>query len=99
MKIEYVGLKSAAPTPCTPLDAAYTITVSVKPPSTAIRTQAPIHRIHLPMPNDRIAAYPANQMKPSGNRYFQAPVRSKKKSLNTVTARSDTGPPSKSGID
>src|SRR3954449_1310339 len=99
MKIVYVGLKSPPLTPCTPLEMAYRTTVSVKPPSTPIRTQAPIVGIHLPMPNDRMAAHTANQMNASENRYFQAPVRSTKKSLNTVTARIVSVPPSQIGFD
>ena len=39
------------------------IVVSVKKPSMIIRDHAPIVGIHLPMPNDRIAATVPNQMK------------------------------------
>src|SRR3954454_10470082 len=75
------------------------ITVRVNPPSSAIRPHAPIVGIHLPMPKDRIAAHTANQMNASENRYFQTPVRSTKKSLNTVTARIVSVPPSQIGFD
>ena len=99
MKIPHVGLKSPVETPCTPWSSAYRTTVSVKPPSTAIRTKAPIVGIHLPMPKDRIAAHTANQMKASENRYFQMPVSGVKKSPNVVTARIVSVPPSQIGFE
>ena len=37
-------------------------TVSVNPPSTTTRTNAPIVGIHLPIENERIAAHTAIQM-------------------------------------
>src|SRR3954447_6744329 len=75
------------------------ITVRVKTASTAIRTQAPIVGIHLPTPNDRIAAHTANQMKASEKRYFQTPVSGVKKSPNVVTARIVSEPPSQIGFE
>src|SRR4051794_4014529 len=75
------------------------ITVATKPPSTTMRTHAPIVGIHLPIPNDRIAAHTANQMNPSAKMYFQAPVSGVKKSPNVVTARIVSEPPSQIGFD
>jgi hypothetical protein len=75
------------------------MTVSVNPPSSAIRLQAPIVGIHLPIPKERIAAHTANQMKAMQNRYFQTPVSGVKKSLNVVTARIVSVPPSQIGFE
>src|SRR4051794_13995204 len=74
-------------------------TVSVNPPSRPIRTQAPIVGIHFPTPKDRIADQTANQMKAIENRYFQTPFRGVKKSLNVVTARIVSVPPSQIGFE
>src|SRR5690349_6648082 len=68
MNTAQVGLKSLPPTPCTPFCTAYRNTVTVKTVSRITRPQAPIVGIHLPTPNDRIAAQVANQMKASAKR-------------------------------
>src|SRR3954467_477908 len=75
------------------------ITVSVNPPSSAIRTHAPIVGIHLPIPKERIADQTANQMKAIEKTYFQTPVSGVKKSLKVVTARIVSVPPSQIGLD
>src|SRR5919206_1630411 len=75
------------------------ITVSTKKPSRTMRTQAPIVGIHLPTPNDRIAAHTANQMNPREKRYLPAPCSGVKKSPNVVTARIVSDPPSQIGLD
>src|SRR3954452_14237446 len=75
------------------------ITVAVKPPSTMTRTQAPIVGIHLPTPNERIAAHTANQMNPSANRYLPAPLSGVKNSPNVATAVIVSDPPSQIGFE
>ena len=55
--------------------------------------------IHLPTLKERIAAHTANQMKPAAKTYFQAPLSGVKKSLNVVTARIVSEPPSQIGFD
>src|SRR3954462_5841092 len=99
MKIAHVGVKSPPLTPCTPLENAYRMTVTTKPPSRIIRTHAPIVGIHLPTENDRIAAHTANQMKAREKRYLPAPCSGVKKSPNVVTARMVSEPPSQMGFD
>src|SRR3954468_10646687 len=74
-------------------------TVSVKPPSTITRTQAPIVGIHLPIENERIAAHTANQMKASANRYLPAPCSGVKNVPNVVTAVIVSVPPSQIGFE
>src|SRR4051794_18499328 len=75
------------------------ITVSVKPPSTATRTQAPIVGIHLPIENDRIAAQTANQMNASANTYLPAPCSGVKNSPKVAAAVMVSVPPSQIGFD
>lgn len=74
-------------------------TVSVKKPSTMMRTNALIVGIHLPTPNERIAAHTANQMNASAKLYLPAPLSGVKKSLKVATAVIVSEPPSQIGFE
>ena len=74
-------------------------TLSVKNASSTIRTQAPSVGIHLPTPNDRIAAQTPNQMNTTEKRYWPALPRSPKKVLNVVTAVMHSRPPIQTGFE
>ncbi len=67
--------------------------------SSTIRAQAPSVGIHLPTPNDRIAAHTPNQMNASENRYCPTLPRSPKNVLNVVTAVMHSRPPIQTGFD
>src|SRR3954447_19643382 len=74
-------------------------TLSEKNPSRAIRAQAPRVGIHLPTPNDRIAAHTPNQMNASAKTYLPTPPRSPKNVLNVSTAVMQSTPPIHTGVD
>ena len=69
MNSAYDGENSDTAGECSPCLNAYRITLNVKKLSSAIRAHAPSVGIHLPTPNDRIAAHTPNQMNASENRY------------------------------
>ena len=69
-----------------------------KNPSTIIRPHAPRVGIHLPTPNDRMAAQTENQMKIRPKMYSPLP-RLWKNSLNTATAVIVSVPPSQIGFE
>ena len=64
-----------------------------------MRAQAPSVGIHLPTPNERIAAQTPNQMKASENRYWPTLPRSPKNVLNVVTAVMHSRPPIHTGFE
>src|SRR3954467_8232013 len=99
MNTAYVGLKSPAATPCTPFEIAEMTTLTVPPPSTTTRTNAPIVGIHLPTEKLRIADHTAIQMNTRAKMYLPTLPRWKKKSLNVVTAVMVSAPPSQIGFE
>jgi hypothetical protein len=78
---------------------AYTTTLNEKNPSSAMRAHAPSVGIHLPMPNDRIAAHTPNQMNARAKRYWPASPRSPKNVLNVATAVMQSRPPIHTGFE
>src|SRR5919204_5905940 len=99
MKTAYPGANADIPKPWTPLRTAYSSTDSVKNPSTATRTNAPMLGIHCPYRNDTIAEITANQMNASANNTFGAPCSGVKNAPNVDTARMVSVPPSQIGFD
>src|SRR3954447_408278 len=74
-------------------------TLSEKNPSRPMRAQAPSVGIHLPTPNDRIAATTPNQMNVNANTYLPTLPRSPKNVLNVATAVMQSRPPIQTGFD
>src|SRR4051794_904480 len=74
-------------------------TLSEKNPSSRMRAHAPSVGIHLPTPNDRIAAHTPNQMNAAAKRYLPIPPRSPKKVLNVSTAVMQSRPPIQTGFE
>src|SRR3954454_4633261 len=74
-------------------------TLSVKNPRSPIRAQAPRVGIHLPIPNDRIAAQTPNQMNRSENTYWPLLPVSQKKVWNVVYAVIARTPPIQTGFE
>ena len=71
----------------------------MKNDSSPMRAHAPSVGIHLPTPNERIAAQTPNQMNASENRYCPTLPRSPKNVLNVVTAVMQSRPPIQTGFD
>ncbi len=97
------------PDPDTPFWSPYRTTESANRPRVKIRTNAPMVGIHLPTWNDRIAATTVNQMNPSRNSQsprLAAPITgpasappSRKNTLNVVSARIASVPPTQIGLE
>ena len=75
--------------------------MTVKKANRKIRAKAPSVGIHLPMPNERIAAQIPNQMKTIENAYCQndPELMWKKKSLVAWKASIASRPPTQTGFD
>src|SRR5438876_3928168 len=75
------------------------ITLKVKNARSAMRAHAPSVGIHLPIPNDRIAAHTPNQMKSTENTYWPPVPTFQKNVWNVWNPVIQSKPPIQTGFD